>query len=188
MSKTVERNKLIKKEMLANEKIFLAYKYAEKAHEEVKQFRKYTNEKYIIHPLNVAALIFAVEPNNIELIQAALLHDVVEDTNKTINSIEQLFGKKVAQYTLDVTNVATKKDGDRKFRVAKNLEHLKKSSKEGKTIKIADMIDNLSSLEKFDPIFAKKYFREKRLALPLLKNGNNLLLRQLESIIEDYFK
>lgn len=75
-----------------DELIKKARSYAKQAHEEVQQRRKYTGDPYIVHPAAVANLVSTVT-SDVEMICAAWLHDVVEDTSKTLDDIEQEFGK-----------------------------------------------------------------------------------------------
>ena len=84
------------------EQIRKAYEYADKAHKA--QIRA-TGEPYIIHPLAVAYILAELEMNA-EGIIAALLHDVVEDTEYTIDDIKILFGKEVAFLVDGVTKLS----------------------------------------------------------------------------------
>lgn len=56
-----------------------AYEFARVAHAAVGQLRKYTNEPYIVHPLEVARIVKSV-PHDSNMVMAAYLHDVLEDT------------------------------------------------------------------------------------------------------------
>lgn len=78
-----------------------AYQLAKKAHES--QFRK-SGEPYIIHPLEVACNLADLELD-MESIVAGLLHDVVEDTDYTLEDIERLFNKEVALLVDGVTKL-----------------------------------------------------------------------------------
>ena len=78
-----------------------AYQFAKKAH--ATQFRK-SGEPYIIHPLEVACNLADLELD-IESIVAGILHDVVEDTEYTLEDIEQLFSKEVALLVDGVTKL-----------------------------------------------------------------------------------
>jgi (p)ppGpp synthase/HD superfamily hydrolase len=72
-----------------------ALEFAIAAHASIDQRRKYTGEPYIVHPIAVAALVRSV-PHTPEIIAAAYLHDVVEDTPVTIEEIRAEFGDEVA--------------------------------------------------------------------------------------------
>ena len=67
---------------------------ASTAHAAVGQFRKYSDEPYIVHPRDVAEIVKSYGGNTIQ-IQAALLHDVVEDTALTVEFVSVMFGKEV---------------------------------------------------------------------------------------------
>ena len=81
--------------------IWMAYNVAKKAH--MGQYRE-TGEPYIVHPLKVAEILaeIGVESN---IIAAAILHDVVEDTDYTIDDIKKEFGEQIAKYVYAVTSV-----------------------------------------------------------------------------------
>jgi (p)ppGpp synthase/HD superfamily hydrolase len=73
-----------------------ALEFATTAHASINQRRKYTGEPYIVHPIAVAELVRSV-PHTPEMIAAAYLHDVVEDTPVTIEEIREEFGPQVAE-------------------------------------------------------------------------------------------
>jgi (p)ppGpp synthase/HD superfamily hydrolase len=152
-----------------------------------RQVRKYTGEPYIAHPLAVAAAYMAAEREDFVGGAAAILHDVVEDTPVTEAEVRELFGDDVGDLVMEVTNASKPEDGNRAARKAIDREHLAKASYKGKTIKLADVIDNLKSIMQHDPHFAKIYMTEKRELLPLLKGGNADLFRELSALIESYF-
>ena len=149
-----------------------ALRFATLAHEG--QVRKYTGEPYIIHPIAVAELVRSVDLDD-EIVAAAYLHDVVEDCDVGIEEIAEDFGSRVAQFVGEVTNVSRPEDGNRKARKALDRAHLSKASYEGKSIKLADMLDNSRSIIPRDPGFAEVYLREMELALPELSEGNPVL-------------
>ncbi|NJW54729.1 HD domain-containing protein, partial [Salinimicrobium oceani] len=78
-----------------------ALRFATEAHGE--QQRKFTNELYIEHPKRVAEIVKTV-PHTPEMICAAYLHDVVEDTPVEIEEIKEKFGAKVAQLVGELTD------------------------------------------------------------------------------------
>ena len=148
--------------------------FATKAHESIDQRRKYTEKPYIVHPAEVASIVTSV-PHTKEMIAAAWLHDVVEDTPITLDEIYAEFGKKVGDLVEMLTDISKPEDGNRKVRKELDRQHTAKASPEGKTIKLADLISNTSSIVKHDPNFAKVYLREKRLLLEVLKEGDETL-------------
>jgi len=69
-----------------------AFKFAEGAHQGQKRF---SGEGYILHPLSVAQILSAMRLDQ-KTVAAGLLHDVPDDTKKTLQDIEKEFGKEVA--------------------------------------------------------------------------------------------
>lgn len=82
--------------------IIKAYEFAAKMHKE--QFRK-SGEPYIIHPINVAIILTTIYADA-DTIKAALLHDVLEDTECTSEQMEELFGPEVTKLVQGVTKLS----------------------------------------------------------------------------------
>ena len=163
-----------------------AYLYAKEAHGDQK--RKYTDEPYIVHPVAVARLVASVT-EDCEMISAALLHDVIEDTPKTFDDIRDSgFGYSIATLVDELTDASKPSDGNRECRKQIDREHTAKASANAKTIKLADLIDNTSSIVECDPNFAKTYMREKQLLLGVLQEGNPKLLEMATIQVDDYYK
>lgn len=165
--------------------------YAVQAHGDQK--RKYTNDPYIVHPISVAgrlrrALLIDGAPLHIvdEVVAAAYMHDVIEDTPVSPDDLFEEFPEDVVNLVLEVTDVSTKLDGNRAKRKATDREHMKGCSSMAASLKLADMIDNSISITQFDPDFSVVYMREKELLLPYLSHGNQWLLREAQDIIRNY--
>lgn len=139
------------------------------------QKRKYTCEPYICHPIAVAALLEAFGYGE-DVVSAALLHDVVEDTPVKIEDIREVFGEEIAKLVLEVTDVSKPEDGARPLRKEKDRNHIASASLNGKAIKLADLIDNTKSISLHDKNFAKVYLKEKALLLEVLGNAHSGLL------------
>lgn len=163
-----------------------ARKFAEAAHASINQKRKYTGDPYIVHPASVAKLVATVT-DNADMICAAWLHDVVEDTPVSNDEIELEFGPKVAELVAYLTDVSTPEDGNRKVRKALDREHTKNATPQAKTIKLADLIDNARSINQHDPRFAKIFMAEKRLLLEVLSDGDQQLYAMAVEIVENYY-
>jgi len=148
------------------------------------QKRKYTGEQYIVHPAEVVEIVRTV-PHTSEMIQAAWLHDVVEDCGVDIKLIGKVFGDKVESLVEMLTDVSTVKDDNRAARKLIDLQHTSKASPEAKTIKLADLISNTSSIMEHDKKFAKTYLIEKRALLEVLREGNQDLWRAAYNIAYD---
>lgn len=147
------------------------------SHASVGQLRKYTGEPYHLHPFEVADTVADTEYCTEEMIVAALLHDVVEDTQVSLDVIARQFGLVVAAYVEQLTDVSKPEDGNRAARKAIDLAHTAKASPQAKTIKLADLISNSRSIVERDPEFAKVYLAEKRALLEVLKEGDPTLYR-----------
>ena len=79
-----------------------AFKFARDAH---KGIRRRSGEPYIMHPIAVATIVNQEIGLGSTSISAALLHDVVEDTEYTVEDIEAQFGKKIARIVDGLTKI-----------------------------------------------------------------------------------
>ena len=148
-------------------------KFATAAHGDQK--RKYTGDPYINHPIAVAEIVETV-PHTQEMIAAALLHDVVEDTHVTIDQIADKFGDKVGELVGWLTDISRPEDGNRRIRKALDRLHSADAPAEAQTIKLADLIHNSISIAEHDPNFWKVYREEKVELLKVLTKGDKSLM------------
>ena len=146
--------------------------FAIAAHAAVQQKRKYTGEPYIVHPAEVASIVAGVEGATFDMVAAAWLHDVVEDTGVTLTDIHINFGPEIAALVGWLTDVSRPEDGNRAKRKAIDREHTAQAPAEAQTIKLADLISNSRSIVQHDPEFARVYLEEKRLLLGVLTKGD----------------
>jgi (p)ppGpp synthase/HD superfamily hydrolase len=159
----------------------LALGFAKCAHRQQK--RKYTGEPYANHCRNVASIV-AEYISYPAVIAAAALHDVLEDTEVTPAELQDVFGERVTLLVIEVTDVSRLEDGSREVRKRLDREHLARSSPDGATIKLADLIDNTGSIVEHDKAFAKAYLREKEALLGVLKHGNTELWERAYSTLQ----
>ena len=155
-----------------------ALNFAREAHAEQK--RKYTEEPYIEHPKRVAELVRTVEHTS-EMICAAYLHDVVEDTPVSIEEIESRFGKEVADLVEELTDEYMKEKYphlNRKKRKEKEVARQAEMSVQAKTIKLADVIDNTRDIVVNDEDFARRYIPEMEALTNVLRQGDPQLFEQ----------
>ena len=157
-----------------------AIKFAVEAHGEQK--RKYTNEPYVTHPLAVMKIVQEV-PHTTEMLAAAVLHDVVEDTPVELSEIKHEFGPTVASYVEGLTDISRPEDGNRAVRKALDKDHLAKQSAEVQTIKYADIISNTQDIKVNDPSFAKVYVEEVKALLDVLDKGDKTLYAKAKEIV-----
>ena len=151
-----------------------AREYAINAHKRIDHRRKYTQHPYSVHLAAVAKLVSSVSDDP-EIIAAAWLHDVVEDTSATLYDIEVEFGKGVAALVEDLTDVSKPSDGNRAIRKAIDRQHLANASPKAKTVKLADLTDNCQDICKNDKRFAKVFLEEMDPLLNVLQEGDTVL-------------
>lgn len=158
--------------------------FAKFAHESIDQRRRFTNEPYIVHPQAVAKTV-AMVTDDAATLAAAWLHDVVEDSPVSISEIEVEFGPDIAGLVADLTDVSNPTDGNRKQRKAIDRQHTAEADPRAKTVKLADVINNVSDVVLQDPRFAVKYLEEKELLLGVLSEGDPELLSRAHQVIAD---
>ncbi len=151
-----------------------ALAFATAAHEAVDQRRRYTDEPYIVHPVAVAQIVMQVPGHTWQMVCAALLHDVVEDTKVRIETITAMFGEQVGEIVAALTNVPADA-GNRAERFQLNKKKLAKASPEAKTVKLADLIHNTQTIVEKDKKFAPVYLGEKLEVLEVLTEGDKTL-------------
>lgn len=157
--------------------------FAIAAHAAVGQKRKYTGEPYIVHPAEVARMVAAVPGATEDMVAAAWLHDVVEDTGVTSTDIHLNFGPEIATLVGWLTDVSRPEDGNRARRKAIDREHTAQAPAEAQTIKLADLISNSKSIMQHDPEFAKVYLEEKRMLLEVMTRGDAGLMAEARKYI-----
>lgn len=149
------------------------------------QRRKYTGDPYSIHPIAVSKIIETVD-HTPEMVAAALLHDVIEDTPITFKEITNQFGSVVAEYVHYCTNVSEQGDGNRAFRKKMDADHFALGPPESQTIKVADLMHNSMSIIPNDPKFFHKAFKhEKQYLLDVLTSADAILKGQAQSMLDD---
>ena len=132
------------------EKIQAAYELAAEKHQ---QQKRSSGEPYIIHPLSVAAILVGLGMDS-ESVMAGLLHDVVEDTDCTVEEITKQFGREVALLIDGVTKLGKIPYSSREEQQAENLRKMLMAMAEDIRviiIKFADRMHNLSTLEYMSP-------------------------------------
>jgi len=136
----------------------------------------------MVHP-NTVAMTVAGTGARAEVIAAALLHDVVEDTPATLTEIEREFGPDVASLIEQLTDVSRPRDGKKAIRKKIDRLHSAAACPEGQTIKLADLIDNSASILPHDTKFATCYMQEMRALLEVLTSGHPALLARAWDIV-----
>jgi len=128
------------------ELITKAFNFAKAAHKGIK---RRSGEPYIMHPLAVARIVVREIGLGSTSICSALLHDVVEDTDYTVEDIENLFGAKIAQIVDGLTKISGGVFAEKASEQAENFRKLLITMSEDIRvilIKIADRLHNMRTL------------------------------------------
>ena len=124
-----------------------AFNFAKQAHKGV---RRLSGEPYIMHPIAVAQIACQEVGLGSTSICAALLHDVVEDTDYTTEDIENIFGPKIAQIVDGLTKISGGIFGEQASAQAENFKKLLLTMSDDIRvilIKICDRLHNMRTLE-----------------------------------------
>ena len=128
-----------------------AYNFAKQAHKGV---RRLSGEPYIMHPIAVAQIATQEMGLGSTSICSALLHDVVEDTDYTVEDLENIFGKKIAQIVDGLTKISGGIFGDQASAQAENFRKLLLTMSDDIRvilIKICDRLHNMRTLASQPP-------------------------------------
>ncbi len=144
-------NDLLKEYLNSNhrrkvERITTAFNFAKQAHSGVK---RRSGEPYIMHPLAVAKIVCSEMGLGSTSICSALLHDVVEDTEYTVEDIRNMFGDKIAQIVDGLTKISRNFFGEQDSAQAENFRKLLLTMSDDIRvilIKIADRLHNMRTL------------------------------------------
>lgn len=169
------------------EQIQKAFEFANEAH---KGIRRRSGEPYILHPIAVAKIVVSNIGLGYKSIIAALLHDVVEDTDYTVEDLSSLFGDKVATIVEGLTKIKTVLDNEdkaaQKSMQAENFKRILLTLNDDVRvvlIKLADRLHNCRTIEfmpehKRDKILSETMF----IFIPL---AHRLGLYSIKSEMED---
>ena len=143
--------------------INIAISYIKKYHKDQK---RHSGVPYYYHPVNVAFIVIDYFFDT-AIIIAALLHDIVEDTNFSLNQINFLFGKEVALLVDRLTKIDT--NTTMKFKLSDEessykLIHLDDNDKKVFAIKLSDRLDNMRTIQ-----YIKSIEKQKKIALETIQ-------------------
>ena len=160
-----------------------AFNFAKQAHKGVK---RRSGEPYIMHPIAVAKIVCTEIGLGSTSICSALLHDVVEDTDYTVEDIANLFGPKIAQIVDGLTKISGGIFGDRASAQAENFKKLLLTMSDDIRvilIKIADRLHNMRTLGSMLPNKQYKIAGETLYIYAPL--ANRLGLNKIKTELED---
>ena len=133
-----------------------AFKFAREAHKGV---RRRSGEPYILHPIAVARIVSHEIGLGSTSICAALLHDVVEDTDYTVEDIESQFGKKIAQIVDGLTKISGGIFGDRASAQAENFRKLLLTMNNDIRVILIKMADRLHNMRTLGSMLPSKQYK-----------------------------
>lgn len=167
--------------------------FADRAHGD--QRRRYVDDPYIVHPVRVMELCRAYT-QDIAMLCAALLHDVLEDTPVREGAIRTFLEtlmpgvdvERTLHIVVELTDVYTHERYPRmkrRERRAREAERLGTVSAEAQTVKYADILDNTADIARHDPNFAPVYARECQAIVNAMDKGHaDLRRRALAALAE----
>ena len=133
-----------------------AFKFARDAHQGI---RRRSGEPYIMHPIAVATIVNQEIGLGSTSISAALLHDVVEDTDYTVEDIEAQFGAKIARIVDGLTKISGGIFGDKASLQAENFRKLLLTMSEDIRVVLIKMADRLHNMRTLSSMPANKQYK-----------------------------
>jgi len=133
-----------------------AFNFANQAHNGA---RRRSGEPYIMHPLAVARIVSKEMGLGSTSICSALLHDVVEDTEYTVDDIKGLFGEKIAQIVDGLTKISGGVFGDQASKQAENFRKLLLTMSEDIRVVLIKIADRLHNMRTLDSMLPAKQFK-----------------------------
>ena len=166
-----------------------AYKFAYEKHFGQKRL---TGEEYIIHPLNVAYILTRISADY-ETLSAALLHDVVEDCNVSINEIEEKFGHNISILVDGVTKINKLNLSGTTEALINNQRKILVGLSEDVRVIIIKLADRLNNMQTLFVHSEKKQKETSRETLDILtpiadRLGINSIKQDLEELCLRYLK
>lgn len=178
-----------------------ALRYAVDAHSGVE--RRGKNLPYIVHPMEAVAIVATITGDQ-EILAAAALHDVVEDTDKTIDDIKKEFGNRVAMLVASESDavIANKSEEESwKERKKAAIDRLKNTSHDGKIVALGDKLSNARAMlldynQIGDKLWDRFHTKDKKdhewhyrgLADSLSELSDTAAYKEFVSIIDKIFK
>ena len=133
-----------------------AFNFARQAHKGV---RRLSGEPYIMHPIAVAQIACSEIGLGSTSICSALLHDVVEDTDYTVEDIENIFGSKIAQIVDGLTKISGGIFGEQASAQAENFKKLLLTMSDDIRVILIKICDRLHNMRTLDSQPANKQYK-----------------------------
>ncbi|MBQ8607374.1 MAG: bifunctional (p)ppGpp synthetase/guanosine-3',5'-bis(diphosphate) 3'-pyrophosphohydrolase [Bacteroidaceae bacterium] len=160
-----------------------AFNFAKQAHKGV---RRRSGEPYIMHPIAVARIVCEEIGLGSTSICSALLHDVVEDTDYTVEDISNIFGPKIAQIVDGLTKISGGIFGDRASSQAENFKKLLLTMSEDIRVILIKMADRLHNMRTLGSMLPSKQYKIAGETLYIYAPlANRLGLNKIKTELED---
>ena len=165
--------------------IIHAAHFARNAHADQK--RKYDGRDYIVHPGRVAGMVALHPDSSATWVAAAYLHDVLEDTDTTVEQLRRLFLPEVVRIVVELTNT---EEGNRAERKRLSNARLAHASHAAQIIKLLDREDNLTDLYFQSHVvgveegFLRLYTMESKLLVKAIGHADEEIAARLLRIVE----
>ncbi len=160
-----------------------AFNFARQAHKGV---RRLSGEPYIMHPISVAMIASAEMGLGSTSICSALLHDVVEDTDYTVEDIETIFGTKIAQIVDGLTKISGGIFGDQASAQAENFKKLLLTMSDDIRVILLKICDRLHNMRTLSSQPANKQYKIAGETLYIYAPlANRLGLNKIKNELED---
>lgn len=146
---------------------------------------------YINHPIGVAHILWEQGGvKDVDVLQAAILHDTIEDTDTTYEELVNVFGENVANIVKDVTDDKSKRKDQRKRYQVQHIRHI---SAEAKLVKLADKLYNTKDLMQLPPTDwdverIQGYFVWTKTIVDSIRGTNLMLETELDKVFNATFK
>lgn len=165
--------------------------FTDKAHGA--QTRKYTPDRYIVHPVRVMKIV-KEHNREVPVLAAAVMHDILEDTPVQKDEIRDFLrtimgeadAERTVQLVVELTDVYIKANYpqyNRRKRKDMEVERMAGTSPAAQTIKYADIIDNCREIVQHDASFARVFLRECHNLLKKMRSGDPELYRKAQELV-----
>jgi len=154
-----------------------AREFATRSRQRINERRRNPNRAREVHLKAVAELVAGVTDDE-EMVAAAWLHDIVEDSPATLDEVEREFGAGVSLLVAEITGPSRPGHGDRAQRKALDRRHFAQASPRAKTVKLAELVDNCEELRRHDEALKRILAVETAALLDVLAEGDERLVER----------
>jgi hypothetical protein len=144
-----------------------------------------------VSPKNLSQAALNLGVSSTHIIEECLVEEPLDyrDARRSaLLILETMFPRLVVCLVEEVTDISQLSDGNRKLRKNMDLEHYRLASFGGRSIKLADILDNGPDIILNDPGFARKWMSEARVKVDISEGGDPDLLSKAQMLMKNYFR